>query len=213
MTVQIKEAQQWHFDAYEYWIKGQLGHTEKKGYKEVATYISKSVSQVSRVAVFYEWKKKLDELRKKQDDNFAERQGIIVNETRRWNIEHDHAVSGWIKESDEIHKTLLREKRKPTPAEKARMTRLESAIRSVNPKDSRDRTMDLKENVHFTPAQGKGVLPEGEGQKSLESVVVTGPTLIIMAPQGKDGKKQIEIKPQPEKTDDEKTGSQDAKPV
>ena len=213
MTVQIKEALQWHFDAYEYWIKGQLGHTEKKGYKEVATYVSKSVSQVSRVAVFYEWKKKLDEIRKKQDDIFAGQLNIIVAETRRRQIEHLHTVSGWVKDLRTYHETLLKEKRKPTPAEKAQMARLKSAISDVDPKDSRDRTMDLKENVHFTPAPGKVTLPEGEEQK-LEGVVVTGPTLIVMAPQGKDGKKQIEIKPQPEKTDDPsipKTNSMDPK--
>lgn len=212
MTIQIKEPQQWHFDAYEYWIKGQIGHTEKKNYKQVAAYVGKGISQVSRVAVFYEWKKKLDELRKKQDDIFSGQLNIIVAETRRRQIEHLHTVSGWVKELTAIHETLLREKRKPTKAEEAQMLRLHSAIEHFDPKDSRDRTMDLKENVHFTPAQGKVVLPDGEGQKPLEGVVVTGPTLIIVAPQGKDGKKQIEIKPQPEKPE-EKTGNQDAKPV
>jgi hypothetical protein len=91
-------------------------------------------------------------------------------------------MSTWLKDLSFLHETLIREKREATADEIAQMERIRKAINDFDPKDLRDMTMNLKENVHFDPPAGRVVMPDGEHQTPSGDVNVTGPTLIIMSP-------------------------------
>jgi hypothetical protein len=172
----IKKPQDWHEEAFKFWVKVQ-------NYGQVATHCGKSKAQIQRVANTYKWGEKYLEFKKKDDEILAGQLSMTVGETRKRAIKLLHQMSAWLKDLAFIHETLIKEKREATAEEIAQMTRLQNAIDDFNPKDLRDLTMNLKENVHFDPPKGKVVMPGGEeDQVPLGNVNVMGPTLIIMAP-------------------------------
>jgi hypothetical protein len=171
----IKNPQDWHEEAFKFWV-------DLQNYQLVADKIGKSKSQIQRVSKTFNWKEKFKEAKKKDDVILAGQLNITVGEIRKRAIKHLYQMSAWLKDLSFIHETLIREKREATADEIAQMERLRKAINDFDPKDLRDMTINLKDNVHFDPPQGRVILPEGEDQKPGGDVNVMGPTLIIIRP-------------------------------
>jgi hypothetical protein len=175
MNLPVKTPQDWHDEAYKFWVDNQ-------NYGLVAKKFGRSRSQIARVSKAFLWRERYLELKKKDDEILAGHLNLTVGDTRKMRIKYLHQKTLLRKELMDFHITLIREKRDATAEEIAQMDRLRKAIKDSDSKDLRDETIDLKENVHFNPPQGKVVIPDGESQGGF---TVTGPTLIIMGPKDK----------------------------
>jgi hypothetical protein len=162
-------------------------------YDVVAKKFNRSRSTIQKLSTFFKWAEKRDELKKEDDKQFVGDLTLTIGEIRREAIRTNRIIRQWVNDLARMHQTLVEGKRDPTPEEEMYMKRLRKAIDDFNPKDLREMTADLQQNVSFYPEKKTGHvlnLPPGESQKGGQPIEITGPCLIIMEPGDKNAKQK-----------------------
>lgn len=186
---EIKKQEDWHSEAFQFWM------TEgNPNYDVVAKKFNRGRSTIQKLASFYKWGEKRDELKKEDDKQFVGDLKLTVGEIRREAIRTNRIIRQWVNDLARVHQRLVEEKRDPNAEEEMFMKRLRAAIDDFDPKAMREMTADLQQNVFFQPEKTPGKvlnLPPGENQK--QPIEISGPCLIIMEPGDKNAKQKAAI--------------------